>query len=231
MSPWYWVLLAILQGLTEFLPISSSAHLILLPHVLDVPDQGLVFDVAANTGTLLAVVVYFRSELLRLAAGLGPSGAPGGRLEGERRLALSLALASLPVLALGFLMRDLVATLARNPVLIATTSIVFGVLLWAVDRWRGGEREVGGATRADALWIGCGQALALIPGVSRSGITITAGLWRRFSREEAARYSFLLAVPVSVAAAGYESLGLLGTQLTGRVLAELALVVAVSAVT
>ena len=231
MSLWYLVLLAVLQGFTEFLPISSSAHLVLLPHLLDQPDQGLAIDVASNTGTLMAVLLYLRSDVGRLLAGLGPAGAPGGPLAEERRLALWLAVATVPVLVAGFLLRDVVATLARDPMVIATTSIVFGLLLWAADRRGDGVRAVGDVKRGDALWVGCAQALALIPGVSRSGITMTAGLWRRLSREEAARFSFLLAIPVSLAAAGYELLGLLQEPLPPGIFGELALVVVVSGAT
>ena len=121
MSLWYLVLLAVLQGLTEFLPISSSAHLILLPRLLDLPDQGLVVDVAANTGTLGAVVVYFRRDIGRLAASLGAGPRDDRRAE-DRRLLQSLTLASVPVLVCGWALRDVVATWARDPRVIASTT-------------------------------------------------------------------------------------------------------------
>ena len=228
MSLWYLVLLAVVQGLTEFLPISSSAHLILLPWLVDVPDQGLAFDVAANTGTLAAVVVYFRSDLGRLAgAWLRPTAASAH----ERRLFLHLAIASVPVLVVGFLVRDLIATLARQATVIAATSIGFGVLLALADRLGGRARARSDMTGRDALRIGAAQALALVPGVSRSGVTMTAGLFCNLSREEAARFSFLLAIPVSAAAGGYEALGLLSTGVSARLLFELSIVLAVSGLT
>lgn len=250
MSLWYLVLLALLQGLTEYLPVSSSAHLILLPRVLDVPDQGLVFDVAANTGTFLAVVVYFRRDLWRLVRALvrrdprppdratAASQEPGAgsraagdgeRLGEDRRLAGLLAAGTVPVLLVGWLLRDPVATMARNPVLVATASIAFGLLLFAADQWGGRRRGLEAVGLRDALLIGVAQTLALVPGTSRSGITITAGLALHLDREAAARFSFLLAVPVSAAAALHESLSLWGASPDGRMLLQLLLVLAVSA--
>jgi undecaprenyl-diphosphatase len=228
MSAWYLVLLALLQGITEFLPISSSAHLILLPNLVDMPDQGLVFDVAANTGTLLAVVVYFHRDLLALARSLFSPPAVSDQPD-SRRLVGQLAVASLPVLACGWLFRDLIATWARDPLVIAGTSIVYGLFLAAADRWGRRSRDLADLGWGDALFVGLAQALALVPGTSRAGVTLTAGLARGLDAAEATRFSFLLAIPVSAAAAAYESLGLIGTQLEPGVLRELLLVVAVSA--
>lgn len=225
------VVLALVQGVTEFLPISSSAHLVLVPYLLGWPDQGLGFDVATNTGTLLAVIVYLRRELaavtvagLRsLTAGVRGAGrhddSGGGtaevpsrgaeadgrpRLPPEARLAWGIALATVPVAVAGLLAHDWVATAGRNPLLIAATSIGFGLLLWWADRAGARRRELESVTWGDAAFVGLAQALALVPGASRSGITITAGLARGFTREEAARFSFLLYVPVGVLAAGLE---------------------------
>jgi undecaprenyl-diphosphatase len=225
------VVLALVQGLTEFLPISSSAHLVLVPYLFGWPDQGLGFDVATNTGTLLAVIVYLRRELaavtvagLRsLTSGARGSGSPedartgaadedsgGGavagrpRLPPEARLAWGIVLATVPVAVAGLLARDWVASAGRDPRVIAATSIGFGLLLWWADRAGARRRELDSVRLSDAAFVGLAQALALIPGTSRSGITITAGLARGFTREEAARFSFLLYVPVGVLAAGLE---------------------------
>jgi undecaprenyl-diphosphatase len=201
----YLLLLAVVQGLTEFLPVSSSAHLILLPRLLEHADQGLRFDVAANTGTFLAVLAYFRREIAAMTvAALTPSrrDPPGDPARAaDRRLAWLIALGSVPVLVCAFFFRDLIATQARNPVLIAVTSIVFGLLLAAADRFGRRTRLLHQVTLADAVFIGLAQALALVPGTSRSGITMTAGIAANLRREDAARFSFLLAVPVGAAAA------------------------------
>jgi undecaprenyl-diphosphatase len=206
MSLGYLVLLAVVQGLTEFLPVSSSAHLILLPRLLATADQGLRFDVAANTGTFLSVLFYFRRDLMAMTVAALSRGGDPARVA-DRRLAWLVVLGSVPVLICGFLFRDLVATVARDPVLIAATSIGFGVLLALADRWGKRSREVHDLGIADAAWIGLAQALALVPGTSRSGITMTAGLALDLRRDQAARFSFLLAVPVGAAAAAWEAIG------------------------
>jgi undecaprenyl-diphosphatase len=205
MGPGYLVLLAVVQALTEFLPVSSSAHLILLPRLLETVDQGLRFDVAANTGTFLAVLVYFRREIAAMTFAALSRRDPAHAA--DRRLAWLILLASIPVLICGLLFRDLVATLGRDPLLIAGTSIVFGVLLAVVDRLGRRSRALHDVTVADAAFIGLAQALALVPGTSRSGITMTAGIAANLRRDEAARFSFLLAVPVGAAAAAWEAIG------------------------
>lgn len=201
-------LLALVQGITEFLPISSSAHLILTPYLFDWPDQGLVFDVATNTGTLLAVVLYFRRDLLGLARGV----VSGERVEGMPpwRLLAALFVGTIPVAVAGLLLYDFIAGEARNPVLIAATSIGFGLLLWAADLIGRRRRELATLTVWDGLWIGLAQAAALVPGTSRSGITMTFALFLGFTRPAAARFSFLLAIPVGVLAAAKDGLDLLG---------------------
>ncbi len=216
MSYFHAVVLGLIQGITEFLPISSSAHLVLAPHLFGWTDQGLGFDIATNTGTLLAVMAYFRHELVALTrAGIGAL-APSGRREGpsgrrlgpDARLAWLVALGTVPVAVAGLLAYHWVATVARNPLLIATTSIGFGLLLWWADAAGARRREVESVGLVDAVVVGLAQSLALIPGTSRSGITITAGLARGFTSEDAARFSFLLYVPVGVLAAAKEVLDL-----------------------
>ena len=203
MSLWQLLLVAVVQGLTEYLPISSSAHLILLPWVFELPDQGLSVDIAAHSGTFVAAVVYFRSDLGSLARGLR-SGGPG------RRLGLLLVAGSWPVLICGWLLRDQIASVARNPLLIAVTSIVFGIVLWGADRMGRRRRTIEELGWRQATLVGLSQALALIPGTSRSGATISAGLLFDLRRDEAARFSFLLSLPVGAAVALSELLEMRG---------------------
>ncbi len=192
------MLLAIVQGLTEFLPISSSAHLILLPRLLHWPDQGLVFDVAVHAGSLIAVLVYFRSELIRMLRSWLRSLA-GGAADRDSQLAWWVIIGTLPVVVFGYLLQGLVESELRSPRVIATASIVFGLLLWFADARGNRKRSEYQLKWKDVLVIGCLQALALIPGTSRSGITITAGLMLGLTRQAAARFSFLLAIPVILA--------------------------------
>ena len=189
------LVLAVVQGLTEFLPISSSAHLVLMPYLFGWADQGLVFDVAVHFGSLLAVLAYFRVEVRRmLAAWLRSLG--GGGADRDGRLAWWIIVASLPVMVAGLLLRGAVEDMLRAPGVIALASIGFGLLLWFADSRTRGERDEYGLRLRDALLVGCCQALALIPGTSRSGITITAGLLLGLTRQAAARFSFLLSMPV-----------------------------------
>ena len=206
MSPFQAFVLALVQGVTEFLPISSSAHLILVPYVFGWAEHDLRFDVVTNAGTLLAAVVYFRQELAdawRAARGQVPD--PHARPD----LLPAVIVASLPVLAVGFLFRGWFETTARRPELIAAASIAFGILLWWADRRGSRSRELEELTWRDSVLIGLAQAVALIPGTSRSGITITAGLGLGFTRREAAHFSFLLAIPVGLAAFASDLLDLL----------------------
>jgi undecaprenyl-diphosphatase len=202
------VVLSIVQGLTEFLPISSSAHLILAPRLLAWPDQGLAFDVAVHVGTLLAVVGYFRHEIVTLAGDWSRS-LIERRSVGESRLAWAVLLGTVPVGLVGLVSGDFIEQYLRSPLVIATTTIVFGGLLWWADRRSARSRDEHALAWSDVALIGCAQALALIPGTSRSGITITAGLAAGLTRAAAARFSFLLSIPVIVLAGGLETLDLL----------------------
>jgi undecaprenyl-diphosphatase len=204
---WQGLVLALVQGLTEFLPISSSAHLLLPSLLLGWPDQGLAFDVAVHFGTLLAVVTYFRRDLWDLAAGTMAS-AIAREMNPRSREVLYLALGTIPAVIVGFLLNAHMDALRTVPVL-ATTTIVFALLLGYADRRVGAQPrgEVGGI--GTALLIGCAQAIAPIPGTSRSGITITAGLLLGLSREAAARFSFLLSIPIISGAALLKLLDLL----------------------
>lgn len=199
------ITLALIQGLTEFLPVSSSAHLILGSRVMGWEDQGLVFDVATHLGTLLAVLVYFRVELLALLRAC-TSKVHSGAASHDRSMVFYLALASIPALAVGALAHDLVEYHLRDVRVIAVTTLVFGLVLWWADSVGKRVKTMAGMTLRPALLIGLAQSLALVPGVSRSGITITAGRYLGFGPEAAARFSFLLAIPVTGAAGAYGAL-------------------------
>jgi undecaprenyl-diphosphatase len=195
------IALALLQGLTEFLPISSSAHLILLPILANWQDQGLAFDVAVHVGTLAAVVYYFRRTLRTLINDWWQSVVQRQRV-GESHLAWAVGFGTIPVGLAGLLLGDVIETALRSPLVIAVTTILFGLLLGWAD-WQGKrqrqEQQIGWK---DVLFIGLAQAVALIPGTSRSGITMTAGLMLGLTREAAARFSFLLSIPVILLAGG-----------------------------
>ena len=200
MTPFQAVVLGIIQGLSEFLPISSSAHLALAPWLLGWEDPGLAFDVALHFGTLLAVLWYFRSEwaaLVRAAFGIITT----GRIETpEKRRVIYLILATIPGAVGGYLLQEQAATSFRSPQLIGITVIVVGIVLWLVDKLVDQRRVLGEMRWIDALLIGLSQAVALIPGVSRSGATMTTSRGLRFDRESAAEFSFLMSMPIIVAA-------------------------------
>ncbi len=204
------VILAFLQGFTEFLPISSSGHLILVPQLLGWADQGLAFDVAVHLGTLAAVLAYFRRDLLVMTREWFASlrGGPAGP---DARLAWRVILGTVPVVIAGALLAGPVEATLRSPLVVAAATAGFGVLLWLADRRGARVRDEHSLSWTDALVIGLAQVLALIPGTSRSGITMTAGLMLGLRREAAARFSFLLAIPVILAAATLELTVLLRT--------------------
>ena len=202
------ITLALVQGVTEFLPISSSGHLVLMPHFGGWPDHGLAYDVAAHLGSLTAVVLYFRHDISRLTGAWFASLRTGGNelmVSADARLAWGVLFATIPVSVIGLLAHDFIAENMRDPVIIAATTIGFGLVLGIADVFGRREREVDSIGITDIVVIGFAQALALIPGTSRSGITMSAGLALGLTREAAARYSFLLSIPVIALAAGYES--------------------------
>lgn len=193
------VILAVVQGLTEFLPISSSAHLILVPILGGDPDQGLAFDVALHLGSLAAVLLYFRNDIAKMTRSWTRS-LVTRQNDADSRLAWGVILGTIPVGLAGLLLQDFIETELRSPVWIAWGLIIFGLLLGWVD-WRyRGQRSEHQINWKDVFWIGCAQAIALFPGVSRSGITMTAGLMVGLNREGASRFSFLLSIPVTVLA-------------------------------
>jgi undecaprenyl-diphosphatase len=192
------VILAIVQGLTEFLPVSSSAHLILVPMLLQWPDQGLVFDVAVHVGSLIAVLVYFRTEVIDMLVAWTRS-LVGGEATSNSRLAWWVILGTVPAVIIGFLFKGIIESDLRSPWVIAITTIVFGLLLWFADTRKSKQRSEYELKLPDVVTIGLFQAIALIPGTSRSGITMTAGLLLGMTRKAAARFSFLLSIPLILA--------------------------------
>ncbi len=184
------ILLSFIQGLTEFLPVSSSAHLVLLSEFLGEEDQGIIFDVGVHFGTLMAALVYFRSDLQKMVVNLGSH----KLFSQENNLTINLVIAVIPILLIGFFLRDFVDLNLRNSQVIAYATIVFGILLY-VAQFKEAEGGLNTLSMKKALIIGFFQCLALIPGTRRSGITITAGLLLGLSAREASRFSFLLAIP------------------------------------
>ena len=190
--------LALVQGLTEFLPISSSAHLILPSVIFGWPDQGLAFDVAVHFGTLGAVILSLRVEIKRIMTAMLVGF--GRRYPRQARLGWLIGLATFPAVLSGLLAKDFVETSLRNEFVIVLATVGFGLLLWWAHYQRG-RSGFGGIDLRQAILIGCAQALALIPGTSRSGVTLIAALWLGLSRRVAAKFSFLLSVPIILGAA------------------------------
>ncbi|HRQ34140.1 MAG TPA: undecaprenyl-diphosphate phosphatase [Chiayiivirga sp.] len=220
------LILALVQALTEFLPVSSSAHLVLASEMFGWQYQGLSFDLALHCGTLIAILAYFRrdiAELVREAL----AWRPGRRLNPTQRLALGITLATIPAGLAGLLLGDAGALVLRHPVMIASNLILFGLLLWFAERWSlravralvaegtGAGEALGRLSIGRALLIGCAQTLALMPGTSRSGATMTAGMLLGLDRAQAARYSFLLATPIMVLATAYGAWEARGEPLAG----------------
>lgn len=196
------IVLGALQGATEFLPISSSAHLILTPWLFGWPDQGLTFDVVLHAGTLMAILTYFWKEWLEMIFGVVRGNHGGtGTLGVSPRLLLLLICGTIPAGLAGYLAEHAVETRLRSPLVLSCTLIGVALLLALAERIARKKKDLGEVSMTDALIVGLAQALALVPGTSRSGITITAGLFRGLTREAAARFSFLLSAPIIAGAA------------------------------
>jgi undecaprenyl-diphosphatase len=202
------VVLGVVQGLTEFLPVSSSGHLIVVPALLGWDDpfiESLAFSVMLHVATLLALLVYFRQDWARLIpAGLAALRDRSFRGDPDRRLAWLLAASTVPAVIVGLLLDDVIESAFREPRLVAMTLVVGAVILWLADRLGSRNRPITGVTFPIALGIGAAQALALVPGVSRSGISISAGLFAGLDREAAARFAFLMATPITAGAGLWE---------------------------
>jgi undecaprenyl-diphosphatase len=208
------LVMGIVQGLTEFLPVSSSGHLILVPYLLGWHDpfiDSLAFSVMLHIATLLALLIYFRADWLRLIpAGLAAVRDRSFAGDPNRRLAWLLAVSTVPAIIAGVLLNDLIETQFREPRLVALTLVVGAAILWVADRTSSRSREIDDVSFGGAVGIGLAQALALVPGISRAGISISAGLFLGLTREAAARFSFLMATPV-IAGAGLWELRKLAT--------------------
>ncbi len=203
------IILALIQGVTEFLPISSSGHLILPSEILKWPDQGMEFDVAVHMGTLSAVVVYFWKDIRSIAgAWLTQFGRGAGT--DESKLGWYIILATIPAGLTGLLLNDFIETHLRSGTVIAIASIFFGLLLWWGDARSKQNVSIQQMTLTVVLLIGLAQAFALIPGTSRSGVTMTMALFLGLTRVDAARFSFLLSIPIICLSGLYEGVGLLG---------------------
>ncbi len=205
------VVLALIQAFTEFLPVSSSGHLGLAAFFFGWNYQGITFDLALHFGTLMAVVAYYMRDLARLSKEFIRI-RPGQVRNTDQNLAIWLICATIPAALVGVLMGEDLAAKLRHPILIASNLIVFGLLLGLADRQRVDRRESASLTFKDAMWIGLAQAIALVPGVSRSGITLTAGLALGLTRPAAARFSFLLSIPITTLAVAHGGLQLYRSQ-------------------
>lgn len=190
------IVLGLVQGLGEFLPISSSAHLVLVPWFFRWTDPGLTFSVALHLGTLIAVVVYFWQDIINLVV----SGFTSPR-SNDGRMLWYLAVASIPGALSGLLLEEQAETVFRSPLLVALALAIMGIILWLADRRGRKVRQITDITLSDSILVGLSQALAIIPGVSRSGITMSAGLMTGMKRETAARFSFLMSIPIIAGAA------------------------------
>ena len=212
------IVLGIVQGLTEFLPISSSGHLRIVPAFLGWEDPGAAFTAVIQLGTMAAVLLYFRRDLVRIAAAwLASLRDPARRSELDARLGWYLILATIPIAVFGLAFKHQIENGARDLYLIGVMLVVFGLVLLAAEALSRRERDIATITRRDAVVVGLAQALALVPGVSRSGATISAGLLLGFDRVSAARFSFLLSVPAVVLSGLFELRGVIDGSAEGAV--------------
>ena len=225
MPLYHLILISLIQGITEFLPVSSSGHLILLPGLTGLTDQGPVIDVAAHVGTLLAVITYFWSDVRHILHGL-PQVVRGQFDRPSARLLVAFTLATLPVMALGLILKlSGLSDALRSITVIGWSMLVFGILLYWMDQRARATRQIEDLTLRDAWILRLWQALALIPGTSRSGITITGALNAGFNRKEAAKIAMLMSIPTIIASGALTSLDLIGGTVPLR---DTAIVVAVS---
>lgn len=204
------IILAIIQGITEFLPISSSAHLILPSELLGWKNQGIAFDIAVHIGSLLAVVLFFRKDITHVTVDWFAS-IFKGQSTANSRLAWWVIIGTIPAVVFGYLCKPLIEEYARSAAIIAITTIVFGVFLLVADKTAKQTKTLEKLNLSSVIWIGLSQMLAIIPGTSRSGITMTSALMLGFDRESAARFSFLLSIPTILGAGVLAGMDLVGT--------------------
>ncbi len=205
--------LAFVQGFTEFLPISSSGHLVLVPKLFGWEDQGLAFDVAVHVGSLLAVVIYFWHDVCAIISAVRHN-LLGGAATVESRLGWSVLFATIPVGLVGLLLNNWIELNLRSVATVGIASLLFGIVLWIIDKRGSQGRSLPDLNLKDVLIIGCAQAIALVPGVSRSGMTIMAGRLMGLERPSAARFSFLMSIPVIVLAGGLKTFELSQSDVT-----------------
>ncbi len=199
------IVLAVVQGITEFLPISSSGHLILVPALMHWKDQGLIVDVMAHMGSFLAVIVYFRRDIVQLV--IGGLELLRGRMTVRAKMALYIIIATIPAVIFGLLAKKTgFEEAVRGPLIVAVNAVLFGIVMYVADAYSRRERRMEDLGMGQALIIGVAQAIAIIPGTSRSGITMAAGRFLKLTRMEAARFSFLVGIP-AIAGAGVLILG------------------------
>jgi undecaprenyl-diphosphatase len=199
------IVLAVVQGLTEFLPVSSSGHLVLVPRFLGWQDQGIIFDISVHLGSLIAVCIYFRRDLIKLVCGTRGFKLFKSIDENPNLLSL-IILSAIPAAFVGFFTSDWIEIYLRNPMIIAATLPFYGVLMWVADKKGSKKIAIENIGYLQVVIIGFAQVLALIPGTSRSGITMTAALFLGMKRIDAAKFSFLMSIPVIMLAAGYKLL-------------------------
>jgi len=222
------IVLGVIQGVTEFLPVSSTGHLILVPWILGWAEQGLTFDVALHIGTLFAVLWYFRKDWVAFAKA-GVRLLQGHRNEPDARMVMLIAAATIPGALAGLLAEDFVETYLRSPLVVALTLIALALVLIAAERYGRREKHLDGISWRDALVVGLAQTLALVPGVSRSGVTITAGLFRGMHRHTAAHFSFFLSAPIIWGAGAKNTFDLFSNGVTGGQIAILGIGILTSA--
>lgn len=198
------VFLGVVQGITEVLPISSSGHLVLVPWIFGFEDPGLGFDVALHIGTLVAIVTYFRKDWIKIVTGFLKGLRDREFKSHEEKLPLFIMLATVPGVLAGYFLNDLAESTLRNPYLIAFMLIFFGYVLILAEKWDKQKKDIKNMSTKSSLITGMAQAIAIVPGVSRSGITISAGMFQGFTREAAARFSFLISAPIILGAGVYE---------------------------
>lgn len=189
------VVLGIVQGVTEVLPISSSGHLVLLPWLFKFPDPGLAFDVALHMGTLIAIIIFFKNDWAKIIKGFFSGISKMKFQTSEEKLSLLIVLATIPGAFFGFILNKLAEDTLRNPLLIAGTTVIFAFALIFAEK-KVGKKKIEEESSKSAIITGLAQAIAIIPGVSRSGITISAGMFQGFTREAAAKFSFLVSAPI-----------------------------------
>ncbi len=206
---WFAVLLGVVQGATEFLPISSSAHLRFVPELFGQSDPGASFTAVIQLGTVLAVLIYFYQDLIRIfKAGILAIGGKRSWSDKDSRLFLGITIGTIPIVVMGLLLQDVIRNAFRNLYLVAILLVIVGLIIWLIDKYATQSKTASELTYRQMFLIGVAQSFALIPGVSRSGATIAAARIFKLERKDAARFSFLLSVPAVVASGLYESINI-----------------------